>query len=241
MKPTRVRLFEVLPSEENAHQLGVINAKHEWGMPGVICPVCGNTWTNIGLAYPLISLSSFRFEKEFRIPRAVPLTEFNSLKTRLAAVIPSGTFIFPGTEFGPLIGKATGTFDDFAWLNPWTLLIKADAYKKLKAKGVQLPSKARHKLIFRRKDQSDLFELQIEPFAETHSSTVEAAPCPGCGYAAVSFPDPVVVNQSSLPKHVDLFRAKDFTTLLLASANFKHACDELRLIGIEFREVSVLP
>ena len=136
---TQMRIFEVLPSERGPHPTSVIDATHEWCLPGVICPVCGNTWSDAGLAYPLISLSELPFESEYRIARAVPLTEFNLLKSRLGPVLRRGTFVLPGTEFGPLVGKASGKFGDFAWLNPWTPLIKGDAYLQLRGKGVHLP------------------------------------------------------------------------------------------------------
>lgn len=234
-----MNIFAALPSERDTPAAGLIDATHEWGLPGVICPVCGNTWSNDGLAYPLISLSDLPFERDYRIPRAIPLAEFNVLKNRLVPLLPEGTFVLPGTEFGPLVGKASGKFGDFAWLNPWTPLIKGGAYLKLREKGIHLPMKASHKLVFRQKHHDRLFELQVEPFAVIKLAEAPADPCSACGYTQLALPDQVVIDQSSVPEHVDMFRARNFTTLVLATKAFRDLTNELGLTGIEFHEVFV--
>ena len=73
-----INIFAALPSERDTHVASLIEATHEWGLPGVICPVCGNTWSNDGLAHPLISLSDLPLERDYRIPRAVPLLSSTS-------------------------------------------------------------------------------------------------------------------------------------------------------------------
>lgn len=234
-------IFKTLPSERDDSPNNIIDATHQWGLPGVICPVCGNTWSNIGLAYPLVSLSELPFERDYRIPRAVPLDEFDFLKNRLVPFLPREIFVLPGTEFGPLVGKASGRFADFAWLNPWTLLIEQRAYLQLQRTGINLPLTASHKLAFRRKSHDSLVELQIEPHASLTlaNALTDSSPCPACQYSSLSLPEEIVIDESSLPTNVDLFRVRNFTTLILASVDFKNATVELGLTGIDFQEVAV--
>ena len=231
-------LFETQPGDEKEFDNSIINANHAWGLPGVICQACGNTWSDVGLAYPVVSLSGLQDKKEYETPRAVPLKEFEFLRDRLLSVIPAGTLILPGTEFGPLVGKATGTFGDFAWLNPWTLLIKIEAYRKLQDAGVRLPKGANHRVNFGKRAPNPLVELQIEPFACLESSN-QTLPCVACGYVFMGLPSPIVIARSTVPDFVDLFRVKDFTTLILATENFFNITNDLGLTGIKFRPIAV--
>lgn len=231
-------LFETQPSDEKEFDNSIINASHAWGLPGVICTACGNTWSDVGLAYPLVSLSGLPSKKGYETSRAVPLKEFEFLRDGLLSAIPAGTLILPGTEFGPLVGKVSGTFGDFAWLNPWTPLITIEAYQQLKNAGVRLPKGANHRLVFGKRRPNPLVELQIEPFASLESRN-RVVPCVACGYVFTRLPSPIVIKRSTVPDFVDVFRAKDFTTLILATENFVNATNDLGLTGIKFRQMAV--
>lgn len=102
-----------------------------------------------------------------------------------------------------------------------------------------LPLNAGHKLVFCEKDHDSFCELQVEPFVFIQSADAQGTPCGACGHTQLALPDQMVVDQSSVPEHVDVFRARNFTTVVLATKAFRDLTNELGLTGIEFREVSV--
>lgn len=234
-------IFKTLPSEQGDSPNNMIDATHEWGLPGVICPVCGNTWSNIGLAYPWVSLSrNYRLKGTIEFPERCHLMSLHS-KKQTGSVPSQRNLCFTRHRVWPLVGKASGKFADFAWVNPWTLLIEQRAYLQLQRTGINLPLTASPKLAFRRKSHNRLVELQIEPHALLTVANVltDSSPCTACQYSSLSLPEEIGIDESSLPAQVDLFRVRNFTTLILASENFKNATVELGLTGIDFREVAV--
>ncbi|MCA9794375.1 MAG: hypothetical protein KC910_21355, partial [Candidatus Eremiobacteraeota bacterium] len=46
--------------------------------------------------------------------------------------------ILPATQFGPLVGEASGTFPELCWLNPWTPLISEEGLRRLSPFGLDL-------------------------------------------------------------------------------------------------------
>jgi hypothetical protein len=51
-----VRFYRIREDTE-AGYTGEISAASKWGLPGVMCPACGNTWANAAIAYPCVDLS----------------------------------------------------------------------------------------------------------------------------------------------------------------------------------------
>jgi Protein of unknown function (Gmx_para_CXXCG) len=48
-----------------------------------------------------------------------------------------------------------------------------------------------------------------------------------------------VIAKSSIPDDLHLFRARNFTTLVLATDRFVKAVQDLELVGLRFEEASV--
>ena len=233
-------LFEVLRDDPNLGT-GSIDATHTWCLPGVICPHCGSTWGNVGLEYPEVDLSSLPNEKAYRRPAPVPLHEFTKLCEPVACLIGRTALLLPGTQFGPLLGKAKGRFAaDFAWVNLWTLLATAESLAWLRERVPNLCS-VTPELRFAGPDQPTLLELQLEPHGELILSPVRrgADPCSICGWDPRPLPDEVVIVSSSIPPNLHLFRARNFTTLMLATDRFVKAVQDLGLVGLRFEEVTI--
>lgn len=236
-----LRVFEVLPDYATAGS-GIVDAVNKWGLPGVTCPRCGSTWGNVGLAYPAVDLSKLSNEKVYRKARAVSLEEFVELRRPILSLMPDGSVPLPGTRFGPLIGEAKGLFGDFAWLNLWTLLIQSQALQRLRLAGVRTPVGVPPILTFRDKNPPNLLELQLEPHGKMAPASFPINPlpsCPSCGRDPNSMPKHIVIEAPSIPKNLDLFRARDFTTLILATEGFVGAVQNLKLTGVVFQEVAV--
>lgn len=236
-----MRLFEVLPDVR--WRRGEIDATHKWGLPGLTCATCGATWSAVGLAYPSVDLSALPSEKRYRDRWPVTLGELDELRHPIIPLMPDGSIPPPGTHFGPLVGKTKGTFGDFAWLNPWTLLIRSEALERLCYADMHMPIGVRPALTYSEKDPPDLLELQIEPKAKTALGSLppNAVPqCRSCGRQALTLPEYIVIEQSSIPQNLDLFRGQDFTTLIFATERFAEAVQNLKLTGMVFREVDVL-
>ena len=232
-------LFEVLRDDPNLGT-GSIDATHKWCLPGVVCPHCGSTWGNVGLEYPTVDLSSLPNEKAYR-PGPVPLHEFTELREPVVRLMGRSALLLPGTQFGPLLGNAKGRFAaDFAWVNLWTVLATAESLAWLKERVPNL-SAVRPELKFAGPDQPTLLELQLEPHGELILSPLSsgADPCSVCGWDPRPLPEKIVIDRSSITENYHLFRARNFNTLVLATDRFVKAVQDLGLVGLRFKEVTI--
>ncbi len=217
-----------------------ISATHRWGLPGVHCPTCGLTWSNGTDAYPSVDLTDLSERKEFERPRPEPYAEFARLREIVRPLMPEGVPIGPGTEMGPLVGTASGPFEAFDFLNPWTMLVQREPLKQLQAEGVRGLKGCRTALRFRRKKPPELLELEIHPHGQLHTDCLppdREPPCSTCGREGFSLPEEPLLDAASLPAHTDLFRVGNFFTVIIASERFEEAVRRLGLKGIVFREI----
>ena len=234
-------LFEVLRDDVNLNT-GRIDASHRWSLPGVICHACGSTWGNVGLEYPSVNLSKLPNEKEYRRARAVPLGEFTRLREPIVRLMGREALLLPGTEFGPLEGKGKGKFTaDFAWVNAWTLLATAKGLEKLSEEVPGL--KGFHPQIkFTSVAAPTLLELELEPHGELVLPAFDNGelPCKVCERDPRGLPEEIIITKSSIPKNRHLFRARNFTTLLLATDRFVKVVGDSGLVGLSFEKVKIL-
>ena len=218
---------------KNTKYTGDIDAGHRWGLPGVICPTCGATWSTSSCEYPAIDLSHLPEAKLYETPRAEPLEEFERLRRPLLPLIPNGFIPPPGTEFGPLDGKAWGNFGRFAWRGGSSLLVDQSTFEQLQAADVQGLVGVKPEIRYRGKKAPDWLELHLEPHALLHRDCLppDLPPrCPACGRQAFKRPDHLIVDAASVPTHVDVFRAKNYTTVILATERFVEAMKQLGLL-----------
>ena len=235
-------LFEIIPDDDVWGNQYYINASHKWGLPGVICPLCGETWISVGLNYPSVDLTGLPNEKRYREFNAVALEKLEELITAIKPLLPQSAILRPGADLGPLVGTAQGKYSDFLWTNLWTLLVQNRVLDCLKEKGVNMPQAVPAILKHKRKETQEILELQIEPYTRIAASAYPSKvppPCASCGREELKRPRKIVIERSSVPDHVDIFRGRDITTLLLATDRFVEAVRTLRLSNILFRKVEV--
>jgi uncharacterized double-CXXCG motif protein len=238
-----MRVFELKVDDEALSPTSDMRARHVWGLPGTQCDTCNATWSNTGLAYPSVDLSLLPSPDRYKVVWPVALAEFEQLLRPIAELMPAGSVLGPGTDFGPLTGTAKGTFGHFAWLNSWTLLVRQEAYELLPREGVQMPKGVPASLRFRGSLPPVLVELEIEPLARISRRSLpdlDINRCQACGRNPFKVPDHIEVELSSIPEHVDLFRLREFTTIILGRERFVETARALRLSGISFEEVTTV-
>ena len=236
-----MHLFHVQPDDANwgNHQDYEFDASHTWGLPGIRCSVCAMTWSTTGVAYPAVDLSILPSPDRYGRLEPVTVEEFQELRAPIIRLLGANLALPPGTDFGPLVGKAWGKFGDFAWVNPWTMLIRHESWSKLSSIGVRLPEVVTPKLGLRSKLPPKLLEFQVEPLASlsaTSFSSLEPSPCPVCGHDGRKA-ERIIVRRTSIPSYVDLFRLRDFPTVILATEEFAEAVQNLSMTDISMVEV----
>lgn len=221
---------------------GEITGSHRWGLPGVECPVCRQTWASSGLEYPSIDLSDLPEEPLFREPRAESHEEFLRLKDVIREAFPLLKKLRPGTSFGPLVGQAKGKFSSFVWNMPWTLILTVEALRGLRSKELSIPVQVPPILKARGK-APEIFELEIHPYGKLLNGVYPPKDlrfCYACGRDAATMPQRLVVEYSSIPQGIDLFRLSNFTTLILATERFVESVGELNIEGAFFEVVDLV-
>ncbi|NOK21308.1 SitI6 family double-CXXCG motif immunity protein [Corallococcus carmarthensis] len=222
---------------------GDFDASHKWGLPGLKnCPGCGTTWSGAGHEYPAVDLSLIPEHPEFEEPRPEPLHEFLRLQGLVRPLAPPHAELPPGTNFGPLVGHASGQFGPFTWLGNSLMIIRRDALDGLQAVGIRGLLGCKTELGFRQKTPPDILELQIEPRGLLHRDCLPpdlAPPCPTCGRQGFRRPEDPILDGASLPTDTDLFRVGNFSTMIIGTDRFKDAVEQGGWTGIQFRELPV--
>jgi uncharacterized double-CXXCG motif protein len=238
-----LRFFEVLPDDANwgGSYDDYIDAVHRWSLPDVKCDQCGETWSELGQAFPAIDLSVLPKRGRYTALRPVPIEEFESLRELLLDLMPVGIIPTPGTKFGPLAGKGRGRVGDFAWINTWNLLARAEVYARLASSGLDVPVAAPTELRFS-KVTPPLIELQIEPhgvLAPSAFAPDRPAPCRRCGREPGTI-ERIIIEGDSIPNNLDLFRLRNGPTKIVATERFVDVVCEMQLTNILFREAKVV-
>lgn len=216
---------------------------HKWGLPGSQCPVCG-AGTKTGDAYPSVDLSHLPAEEQKKyLPRFEPdFAEFERLREQVRPLVPPGVHLWPGTDFGPLNGKAQGEFGPLVLHHPWTLVMQREPLEQLLAQGQRGLKGVRTELRFRKKNPPELLELELLPRGELHPDCLVEShpPCPRCGSRGLKRSEEPILNAVTLPEGLDLFRMSDFMTMIIVTERFVEA---VRRLGYEqdilFRELPV--
>jgi uncharacterized double-CXXCG motif protein len=220
---------------------GAYNAANKWGLPGVHCPVCDDTWSAGSEKYPSVDLSQLPERDKYSARLEKDYAEFERLREQVRPLLPPDVPLQPGTKFGPLVGTAQGEFGPLLMYYPWDLLMRREALGQLQAAGVQGLKGYRTELRFRRKNPPELLQLELLPRGQLHPDCLPAgrpAPCARCGRRGWSLPDEPILDAASLPQELDLFRVGDFTTMIVGSERFVEAARRLGFeLDIVFREL----
>jgi uncharacterized double-CXXCG motif protein len=233
-----MRYFKV-GHDKSSGYTGYVEGHHKWGLPGIRrCPACNSTWSSGSLFYPSVDLSSVTSLGDFEEPRAEPIEEYERLRELARPLLPPGAMVKPGAEFGPLIGKAQGSFGLLVVPSPWLLLAQRESLEKLQADELKGLKGCRTQLRFRQRNAPDLLELELLPVGLLHPDCLppnREPTCPRCGRCGLTRPDDMLLDASSLPSHLDLFRLEDFPTTMVCTERFVEACRRLNLDGVVFQ------
>ena len=236
------RFFDVLLSDDRV-QKGSYDARHKWLLPGVSCPECRATWGGAGLGYPAVDLTSHPVAKKLSKARLEEnFEEFERLREQVRPLLPNGYPLLPGTTFGPLVGRARGPFSAFIHMYGGTLLVRPDALEALQGAGLRGLRGCRTEMRFSPKGVPELLDLHIEPCGLLHTDCIPRGtppPCPKCGRHGFRLPDEPILDAASLPDDLDLFRLRNFATVLIVTERFKQVVERFNLDGLTFRELPV--
>jgi uncharacterized double-CXXCG motif protein len=222
---------------------GQYRADHRWNLPGIRCPLCGTVWSDISPAFPCTDLSGLdaRDQEEFSPRLEEDYANFVRLCALVRPLVPPGVPLWPGTDFGPLVGSATGSFGQLFMQYSWTLLIRREALEQLQAEGVRNLQGRRAELRFRQKSAPELVELQLEPHGRMHRDCLPAdlqPPCAKCDFQSLTLPEQPILDAASLPAHLDLFRLSDMGTVIVGT---ERLVDTVRRLGFEEVALRELP
>lgn len=151
------------------------DASHPWGMPGIACSSCGNTWARTGPALPCISFEGEPLgERLNRWP--LPLVKWKELAQAVRPRVPESEPIVPGLAFGPLRGKLYRPFR-LGWHGDWGLVASSSLQRELAevAPGVALVAADLGV-------REEYFELELRSDAVAANLTATST-CPECGYS----------------------------------------------------------
>ncbi|WP_163992831.1 double-CXXCG motif protein [Pyxidicoccus caerfyrddinensis] len=236
------RFLEILLGDYSS-QKGGYSARHKWLLPGVSCPQCKATWGGAGLNYPAVDLSDHPVAKKLSKARLEEdFDEFERLREQVRLLLPADYPLEPGTTFGPLVGKARGPFSALLQQYGGTLLVRPDALTLLQAEGLRGLRGCRTEMLFRPKGVPELLDLHIEPRGLLHEDCIPKStppPCPKCGRRGFSLPKEPILDGVSLPTDLDLFRLRNFATMLIVTEHFKDVMERFELDGLTFRELPV--
>ena len=225
--------FSIMEDEASGYT-GHVDGSYKWHLPGITCPLCKATWSG-GIAYPSVDLTPVAAQADFETGRAEPIEEYERLCELVRPFLPPGAVLEPGTEFGPFIGRGQGRFGSFVLPVPWLLMVRREALEKLQAEGLRGLKGCPTQIRFRQRNSPELLELEILPVARLHPDCMPPGhlpPCPHCGRRRTPRPDVRLLDATTVPEHLDLFRLKDYSSLLICTERFVDTCQRLGLNGI---------
>jgi uncharacterized double-CXXCG motif protein len=232
--------YFIVEADKSPGYTGFVDGSHKWMLPGVdSCPACKSTWGDNSRTYPSVDLTPVTSLADFEEPRAEPIEEYERLSELVRPFLPPGALLEPGTSLGPLVGKAQGRFGQLAPLHPWLLLVQREALEKLQAEGLEGLKGCPTQLRFRQRNSPELIELELLPVGRAHTDCLPPGrepPCPRCGRFGLTLPDDLLLDASTLPSHLDVFRLEDFS-VRICTERFAQACQRLGLDGVVFHPV----
>lgn len=237
--------FYVLERVDDPHYSGSHTYGNKWGLPGVHCPRCNATWSTGTDSYPSVDLSHLPLaEQKKYLPRVEEdYVEFERLREQVRPLLPPGTPLWPGTQFGPMVGTAQGEFGPLVLHHSWTLLMRRNPLERLQSEGLKGLKGCRTELRFRKKNPPELLEMELLSRGNLHPACLpedRPEPCAKCGRKGWTLPEHPILDAATLPPDLDLFRLAGFVTQIICTDRFVEA---VRRLGYEqdivFRELPV--
>jgi uncharacterized double-CXXCG motif protein len=193
--------------------------------------------------YPAVDLSGHPVARKLsRAYLEEDFAEFERLYEQVRALLPPDHPLEPGATFGPLVGKARGPFSAFINIYGDTVLVRPDTLELLQHQGLRGLRGCRTEMRFSPKGVPELLDLHVEPRGLLHPDCLPRGtppPCPKCGRQDFTRPDEPILDAASLPEDLDLFRLRDFATMLIVTERFKDTVERFELDGLSFHELPV--
>jgi uncharacterized double-CXXCG motif protein len=228
-----------IQEDKSAGYTGSVDASHQWGLPGVRdCPACKETWGDNSRAYPSVDLTPVASLADFENAWPKPVEEYERMCELVRPLLPKGALLNAGAAFGPLAGKAQGRFGPLFTDFSEILLIQREALDKLQAEGLQGLKGCPTALRFRQRNSPALLELELLPVGRLHPDCLPPnapPPCARCGRVMTPLPKLPILDASTLPEHLDLFRLEDYSNVNICNGRFVEACQRLGLDGVAFQ------
>lgn len=201
-----------------------IEAVRPFKIPGIRCPSCG-VWATTGIIYPSAHLPSSRHLSS----EPLSVDEFKTLAARIQPLLNHPGPLKPGTDLGPLRGKAKGNFGDIVWPNPWTILIRRSVFSSLKESGIKLVG-IPAELDFESEPCEELIEIEVPAIAHLQPSQIPR-PCGICGRIALKRPQNIIIDQSSFDETIHVQRVAELPTILVVTEDFAQLIRRQKLCG----------
>jgi hypothetical protein len=236
--------YESDQERDYANPVEVVN---EISMPGVVCDVCGETWSCTA-SRSLVELEpGSPLLAQIKREECVPLARLLSMKSQFehetGAIIPIGQF--PGLRIGRLTVRIKRKIScAFVW--PWwpiCALVTADIATLLHSAGMTGYILYPVEIVAGKFDGPPLFE--IVPTSEMRYTTVPQedvvpAVCNGCGrWQAPRYVNSVIKLDSSSWDGSDIMTIEHYHTYILASQRFKDLLEEHKFANYVCRPVDV--
>jgi len=192
----------------------LVNAAHARGLPGVICPVEG-AWATTGFNYPTVDVTLIDSRVGEMPGHPIPIEDYKDLVAKIEPITGPERPLRPGANFGPLRGTARGLLGDFAWMNPWTMLVRSSTYQELLSSGFSLDG-AEARIDFDIGSTKPLIELEARckvALANLPSREV----CPVCGRLPITKPKTMVLEAASYDSALPLLRIAEVPTYFVVN------------------------
>jgi uncharacterized double-CXXCG motif protein len=229
-----MRLFKMARHDDPRFR-GFADASHRWGLPGVTCSTCGNTWSCGGQHYPTVNLHTFPNASRYADLSPVSPEELRTLADAVQPLLKRDDIVLlPGADFGPVHGEAKGKLPSVIYPNITNPCIDADSMKRLTKAGVRGLRGARAELSNAR---PDYVELELPPLVGAVG--VHPTPCARCGYSDICVPSQITLERPTIPANEDIFRGSELSTCVFVTERFVEAANQIPLTGVRFVEVAL--
>ena len=231
-----VYAYQLNPDRAGWGELNSIEATHSWKVPGVRCQTCG-AWATTGIIYPSVNTSSLNGSILPTNSLPIAVEQFTNLAAGIEHVLGADRPLKPGTDLGPLRGNAKGRFGDFAWVNPWTPLLRESVWLALREAGIDIAG-VRAELDFGHQAEERLIELEAHPRVSLPDS-IAPEKCEICGRLPVKKPDTITIAAASYESSIPLQRISEIPTVLVANKFLAQYIQERNLRDVVLTPIEV--
>src|SRR5262249_12664996 len=151
----------------------------------------------------------------------IPIEDYRDLLAKIEPITGPKRPLRPGANFGPLQGTARGLLGDFAWVNPWTMLVRRSTYQELVSSGFSLNG-GEASFVF--SPSCEFEDESTEPLVELEARCKVALAnlpsrdtCPVCGRLPITKPKRMVLEAASYDSALPLQRIVEMPTYFVVS------------------------